>query len=145
MPIRLSAFVLFTALGAVCLLTAQGGAQGQYPQNRQYQPQPQYQYQEPDYRQEEYERRMERREREQERAIHHEEEWQRHQQRYFGGIVLEPYPGESPKSYRHRVNAQCNMTWQNCATYCNTIQNPNRRAACVANCNNELYECRAQR
>jgi len=70
------------------------------------------------------------------------DQWRWHNQRYFGAPIA-PYAGESYESYSRRVRQQCNIQWNNCATYCNTIRDPNRRAACVANCNNDLYQCQA--
>ena len=93
---------------------------------------------------EEHERERWREERREERREWREEEWQRHHQRYFGGVVIQPGPGESYESYVHRVRAQCNVQWSNCATYCNAIYDPYQRAACVSNCNNELYECQSR-
>ena len=93
---------------------------------------------------EERERRHEEREREREREEWREhQEWQSHHQRYFGGTVIQPDPTESNEHYRNRVHAQCNIQWDQCARGCNTIRDAYRREACVANCNNELNECKA--
>lgn len=82
-------------------------------------------------------------EREREQGERHDEEWQKHHQRYFGGTVIQPGPAENRENYRTRVHAQCNVQWDQCARNCNTIGNAYQREACVANCNNELNECKA--
>lgn len=57
------------------------------------------------------------------------------------------YPSADQQAYeqrRRRIEANCNMNWQNCATGCNTIGNANQRAVCVANCNNALNICKSR-
>lgn len=85
--------------------------------------------------------RREERRRERARQEWYDEKWRRRMQRYFGGAIIQPYPGESYQSFTRRVRQQCNAQWNRCASFCNTIRDPYRRAACVGNCNNELYEC----
>jgi len=132
--------LLFLLTLAVSCLTVTGSrAQTQVAQY--YTPQgPDYQ-EERQYRREERERRREEQEREREER---HEEWRRHNQRYFGGMAIQPYPNEDSEEYARRVQAQCNVVWDQCARRCNTIGDAYRRQACVANCNNELYECRAR-
>lgn len=88
------------------------------------------------------ERRIER-ERERDARNWYDDQWRWRTQRYFGGTIA-PYPGESYESFSRRARQQCNAQWNRCANYCNTIRDPYQRAACVANCNNDLYECSAQ-
>lgn len=98
-------------------------------------------------RQQEWEREQRKRDREERRAMqnwYNEQQWLLHNQRYLGGYVLQPQPGESYESFARRVRQQCNQQWNRCASYCNTIRDPYARAACVANCNNELYECQSR-
>ena len=120
--------LLFQLVLAIsCLTCASAGAQ---TQQAQWGPPPT-----PQERQRMHEERKE------ERREWKEEEWRRHHQRYYGGMPIQRGPYESYDEYVHRVRAQCNAHWNNCATYCNTIYDPYHRAACVANCNNELHEC----
>jgi len=61
---------------------------------------------------------------------------------YQGG-----YSGGNQDAYerrRRRIEANCNMNWQNCAAVCNQMANAQQRAVCVANCNNALNQCKAQ-
>ena len=98
-------------------------------------------------RQQEWQREQKKRDREERRAMqnwYNEQQWLLHNQRYFGGYVLQPHPGESYESFTRRVRQQCNQHWNRCATYCNTIRDPYARAACVTNCNTELYECQSR-
>lgn len=85
-----------------------------------------------------------RQERREEHREWREDEWRRYNQRYFGGVVVVPGPNESYESFVHRARVQCNVQWDQCARYCNSIYDPYYRAACVNNCNNELYECRSR-
>lgn len=133
---------------------AQAGTQyaqyGQYPPPGPYYPGERERWREERKREEEYrreERKRLREEQKRERAYQqwYDDEWRRHNQRYFGGNPMAPYSGESYESYARRVQAQCNILWDRCARYCNTIRNANQRAACVANCNNELNECNSRR
>jgi hypothetical protein len=139
--------VLFLILSALCLPCVSALAQG-YPYGPPPPPSP-YDY-ERERRHEEREMRREERDRqrredrEDARRWRESEEWQRYNQRYFGGVVVQPRPYESPEAYAARVRAQCNVQWSNCANFCNTLRDPYQRAACVANCNNELYECQTR-
>ncbi|WP_243361648.1 hypothetical protein [Fundidesulfovibrio terrae] len=56
----------------------------------------------------------------------------------------EPYYNQQDQyeQQRRRIEANCNMNWQNCAGVCNTIAEPHQRAACIANCNNALNQCK---
>ena len=127
-----SMLFILSALVASCLTFTGARAQQYYPPQGQYPP-PQGQYDQQG--REEHERREHREMR--------EEDWRRHNERYFGGIVVQPYPNESPEHYRDRMYAQCNIVWNGCVTRCNEIGNPYQRAACVGSCNNELYECKS--
>lgn len=116
---------------------------GPYPDDRE-------RWREERRREEQYRREERKRLREQERRERayqnwYNEEWRRHNQRYFGGNAMIPFAGESYEAYVRRVQAQCNVRWDRCARYCNTIRDAYRRAACVANCNNELHECNSWR
>lgn len=134
---------------------AQPQAWTQHAQYGQYPPGPYYQDErerwreerkrEEEYRREERKRLREEQKRERAQQQWYNEQWRRHNQRYFGGNPMAPYSGESYESYSRRVQAQCNILWDRCARYCNTIRNPNQRAACVGNCNNELNECNSWR
>ncbi|MFZ5427270.1 MAG: hypothetical protein ACOZEN_09855 [Thermodesulfobacteriota bacterium] len=72
---------------------------------------------------------------------------------YGGGGYYDPgyrggYHGGQEDAYerrRRRIEANCNMNWQNCAAICNQMANAQQRAVCVANCNNALNQCKAQR
>ena len=71
--------------------------------------------------------------------------WRRYQQRFFGGVSMQPRRGESMSSFRTRVVQQCNSQWDRCVRRCN-VGGPRyqaQRNVCVANCNNFLFECRA--
>ncbi|WP_243364572.1 hypothetical protein [Fundidesulfovibrio terrae] len=143
MFIRIIVFLVLSALTLPCLPAL---AQGQY---YPYGPPPSRDDYDRERRHEEREMRREERERqrwqekEDARRQWEAEEWRRHNQRYFGGTVIQPRPYESPEAYAARVRAQCNVQWGNCANFCNTLRDPYQRAACVANCNNELYECQS--
>jgi len=132
-----------SALAVACLTFTGARAQQYYP------PQGQYPQQEGHEREHEHEQDRDRMREEREHHEEHErqdwhadERWRRNQERYFGHVIIQPYPDESYEAFRARMQAQCNLQWNSCATYCNTIGNPYQRAACVNNCNNELYQCR---
>ncbi len=145
-------FCLACVLGSFCLIPGDSSAQPGYAQYGQYPPgyhYPDYEDREYRKREKEYRREERRRMKEEERRERayqqwYNEEWRRHNQRYFGGNAMTPYPGESYESYVRRVQAQCNILWDRCARYCNTIRDPYHRAACVGNCNNELNECNSR-
>jgi len=63
---------------------------------------------------------------------------QRHGGTYYGNDQ------QNNDQQRRRVEANCNMNWQNCAGVCNTIADPNQRAVCIANCNNALNQCKSR-
>ena len=69
------------------------------------------------------------------------QDWRRHEKRYFGSSAVRPRANETYESFRGRAQVQCNQSWDRCARMCNTVRDAYRRAACVANCNNELFEC----
>lgn len=71
--------------------------------------------------------------------------WDEHQQRFFGGIVIQADPYRHQKEYRRQLHAQCNRVWQSCAANCNAFPDAPRRAFCISNCNNYLYECNSMR
>lgn len=56
----------------------------------------------------------------------------------------EYYDQNAYDQQRRRTEANCNMNWQNCAGVCNTMANPQQRAACIANCNNALNRCKSR-
>jgi len=128
-----------------CLPAVSALAQGQYypygppPSRDDYERE--HKREEREMRREERERQKLNQEREEERRDWQAEEWRRHHDRYYGGPAIQPAPYESREAYAARVRAQCNVQWGHCANYCNTLRDPYQRAACVANCNNELYEC----
>ncbi|GFK92382.1 hypothetical protein NNJEOMEG_00207 [Fundidesulfovibrio magnetotacticus] len=133
----------FAAIG-LCLVFAAPGrvlAWDQVAQYGPYAPPPPHGY----YHERERERDIRREERRRAREYQewYDDQWRYRTQRYFGGQALTPRPGESYESFARRARVACNNQWNSCATYCNTIRDPNRRAACVANCNNELYECKS--
>jgi len=123
--------LFLTALAVPCLIftgvRAQNLAQYSPPQG-------------PNNYQDDREHRHEEHERQEQQELR-EEEWRKHNQRYFGGVVVQPAPNENPEAFRHRMHAQCNAQWNVCANRCNTMGNPFQRATCVATCNNELNEC----
>lgn len=133
---------LLALLALACVLPTSGEAQAQ--PGYQYGPNQPYVYR-PDQEERERERewRREERRRARQQQEWYDEQWRWRNQRYFGGYVLQPRPGESFESYARRVRVECNNQWNRCATYCNTIRDPRHRAACVANCNNDLYECKS--
>lgn len=88
---------------------------------------------------------MEGREQEERREERHEHDWRAHQQRFFGGVVIDIDPYANEREYRHQLNARCNNIWQSCATNCNAFPDPPHRAFCITNCNNYLYECQSMR
>lgn len=52
------------------------------------------------------------------------------------------YDNDDPYRQRQkRVQANCNMNWQNCVNICNQIADANHRMVCVANCNNARNAC----
>ena len=85
------------------------------------------------------------------RAVHREvqrelreDEWRRHNERFFGpGVVIERSPAEAYDAYVLRIRARCDAQWQNCSALCTGLIDPVSRNLCMANCNNDLYECNA--
>ncbi|MBI4806347.1 MAG: hypothetical protein HY795_14015 [Desulfovibrio sp.] len=146
MFIRFRRFLLIAILVSSCLPAGASLAQGPY---YPYGPPPSRDDYERERRREEREMRREERERqkwqarEDARRAWEAEEWRRHHERYFGGTVIQPRPYESPEAYAARVRNQCNIRWNRAVSYCNTIRDPYQRAACIANSNNELYECQS--
>lgn len=147
MFIRFCRFLIIAILVLSCLPVGSVLAQGQY---YPYGPPPSHDDYERERRREEREMRREERERqkwqarEDARRAWEDEEWRRHHERYFGGTVIQPRPYESPEAYAARVRNQCNIRWSQRVTYCNSIRDPHQRAACIANSNNELYECQSR-
>lgn len=84
-----------------------------------------------------------------ERELHREvqrewraDQWRRHNERFFGpGVIIERSPGEAYDAYVTRIRVRCDVQWRTCSTACATILDPVLRNSCLANCDNDLYEC----
>jgi len=135
--------IISTSFVAFCLMLSLAQAQNYHPPGFPATPEQQHQGRMQDRG--EHERMGERGEHERgwdggerERREH---EWQEHQRRYFGGIIIDVDPFDNERGYRDQLLARCNVVWQSCVTTCNAYPDPSYHAACIANCNNDLYEC----